>query len=467
MRYEIHALATIAFLAPSLEAATIRVPDDQPTIGAGLGAATDGDTVLVAHGTYEGPGNRELRFGAKQVVLRSEWGAEYTVIDGQDRDDEKIFVFDEDVTSETIVEGFTIRNGAYAGGGCAMDLNFASPNIVDCVFESNEPQGIGAGGGGALSVWGGSEPVFLRCRFLDNTAYTAGAVYCAHAARPRFVGCYFEGNSAGGTGGAICSSGSSVPKLLDCLFVENSAAHRGGAVYAYESDIEIVNCTFVDHQAEDGTVLWSTLSDPLVSGSILTGSSEPVFAIFGAPAVSYSDVEGGYSGQGNIDADPLFEDPAGDNYRLSADSPCIDAARPGESDACLPPGLGSSLADIGAYGGEYNCLWLADCDIQLELSNLPTSVSPGETIAITASATNGCEGRSYFDEAIAELTDPGAASISLYEGSPIYLGPGGEMQAQIELTVPLGAPAGIYQAMIVILREGEPIDAVRFTVEVS
>ena len=50
----------------------------------------------------------------------------------------------------------------------------------------------------------------------------------------------------------------------------------------------------------------------------------------------FSDIEGGWPGNGNIDADPLFVDPDGpdddpntwedNDYRLSAGSPCIDAA---------------------------------------------------------------------------------------------------------------------------------------------
>ena len=41
--------------------------------------------------------------------------------------------------------------------------------------------------------------------------------------------------------------------------------------------------------------------------------------------VSYSDVQHGWPGEGNVDVDPLFVDEVGGNFRLSSVSPCIDA----------------------------------------------------------------------------------------------------------------------------------------------
>ena len=59
----------------------IYVPGDQPTIQAGINAASDGDTVLVADGTYTGDGTRDIDFGGKAIILQSQNGAENCIID--------------------------------------------------------------------------------------------------------------------------------------------------------------------------------------------------------------------------------------------------------------------------------------------------------------------------------------------------------------------------------------------------
>lgn len=75
-------MALVMLSAPlPVAAITIHVPADQPTIQAGMDAAANGDTVLVAPGTYTGDGNRDLLFPSKGLVVQSESGPRASIID--------------------------------------------------------------------------------------------------------------------------------------------------------------------------------------------------------------------------------------------------------------------------------------------------------------------------------------------------------------------------------------------------
>jgi len=88
--------------------AEIYVPADYPTIQQGILAASDGDTVIVADGVYTGTGNKNLSFGGKAITLVSESGPETCIIDCME---DRGFRFTSDEDENSILDGFTIRNG--------------------------------------------------------------------------------------------------------------------------------------------------------------------------------------------------------------------------------------------------------------------------------------------------------------------------------------------------------------------
>ena len=135
--------------------------------------------------------------------------------------------------------------------------------------------------------------------------------------------------------------------ITNSTISRNSAALSGGGIACHNDEYgqtRINNC-----------ILWSN-SAPSSPEIYLT---QPHSAY-----VEYSDVQGGWTGEGghNIDADPLFV--AEDDFHLSIGSPCIDAGDPATAfDACFPPSMGTQDPDMGAYGGVWACSWYDYCDL--------------------------------------------------------------------------------------------------------
>lgn len=164
----ISALLSLGLCAGSA-AGVLHVPDDYSVIQAGIDAAADGDTVLLADGIYTGDRNRDLDFHGKAILVTSENGPRATIIDSEGSYDDfhRAFFFHSGEGESSVVKGLGIRGGFYyyfPGGG--IRCLGSSPTIVDCIFEDN----IGDQGGGIYCE--GGAPVIVGNVFLDNLALT-------------------------------------------------------------------------------------------------------------------------------------------------------------------------------------------------------------------------------------------------------------------------------------------------------
>ncbi|MFH1745647.1 MAG: hypothetical protein ABIG44_01250 [Planctomycetota bacterium] len=320
------------------------------TVQAGIDAASNGDEVIVSPGTY----NEVINFIGRAITLRSSDGPEVTIIDGAGLNDSVVKCYaGED--RDTRLEGFAIKNGTgdpnnpvpawlgYHEGGGMINVG-SSPTVINCIFDSNRVTAPGSDGGG-MANWE-SAPCVVDCVFINNTARgVAGGMVNAYS-NAEIINCYFISNTSD-THGAGINNVFSSPIIINCCFAGNRVTvigYWGGAIANRCNDNtsfpQILNCTFVANDSPQPGVIWTDFgSHPTITNCVFWDNLTVPFGGSGAPIVTYCNVEGGYAGEGNIDADPqFFRDPApgddgewgtaDDDYgdlRLMPFSQCIDA----------------------------------------------------------------------------------------------------------------------------------------------
>ncbi len=322
----------------------IKIPGDYPTIQEGIDAAVRGALISVSPGIYKG----QIVID-KVINLKSLYGADSTIIDGPLFCGSAV-IFKTDSTPDAVLDGFTIRNGT----GTEITPYPMSETV-----------------GGGINISPTSSPTIRNCTISGNRADYGAGIY-SEGPSPTIANCTISNNTAEGyyysEGGGIYCHGS--PSISNCMIVENHATaiySGGGGILSHEDPV-ISNCTISGNWVDSlmpNTGLGGGIcgGEATITNSIFWGNS--AFSgpeIYGSPMVTYSDVQGGWSGEGNIDEDPLFI--GGDDLRLSEGSPCIDAGNsaPLYDDECFPPSMGTERNDMGAFGGPGVCSWCGDHD---------------------------------------------------------------------------------------------------------
>lgn len=295
-----------------------------------IDAASDGEIVELCSAVFNGPRDRDLDFQGKSLILRSAGCDPATcTIDCQHAG--RAFRFHSNEGLDCLIEGLTILNGLADGGmGGGVSCEGAAPRIVNCRFQD-----CAADDGGAI--------------FADGV--TLIMQQCA------IQGCQPNGVMAIGSTADIqdcaisgCPTGFS--------FVQGVSLNaQGWVVWDNDTGIdlhtstgEFTNCTIADNPYAGMTLMYS---DAELHNCIAWGNGTQILLIHTEPPegssalVSCSDIQGGWTGVYNIDADPLFCSPQAGNYHIRYESPCAPAQQP----IC---GLIGAL-DPACRSGDLNC----------------------------------------------------------------------------------------------------------------
>ncbi len=212
--------------------------------------------------------------------------------------------------------------------GAALYVDASHPKIRNCTLSN----GYASFFGGGLAGWNGSMLRLENCKVINNKAGAVCGIYTAANSSPVLVNCLFSNNISNlGNGGGMGFSVSNAT-IINCTIVNNSANIGGAGLWIYNSPSTLKNC-----------IVWNNYPD----GISVTGT---------APVITYSDLQTGFAGTGNISLNPAFVGSGDNPYSILETSPCRNAGALDTAGLMLPafdlagnPRVCEDTVDMGAY----------------------------------------------------------------------------------------------------------------------
>ncbi len=321
----------------------ILIPADRPTIQSGINTSIDGDTVLVAPGTYA----EHINFGGKRILLKSEQGYDSTVItrliDGYD-----LVTFGEGCSIASVIEGFTIENGN--SSQCMNIGQYSGATIKSNRIRNNSGIGIlsysktiiednvmSACATGVRCVQGSYSQI------SDNHISGCGSPLQLESSTDLVV----TGNLLSNNSGGIALNGANSSTVSQNTLVMNSA----GISVTGTTNADIQNNTLTKNSSLAGIYVEGStaciVKNNIIASNNSWGIRVPVSNC--CLTATYNDVFGNTSGDyygvmpgtGSIPVEPRLCDPDNGDASLAGDSPCIGAGEGGVNMGAL--GIGCEL----------------------------------------------------------------------------------------------------------------------------
>ncbi len=314
-----HAVCTIvglgllyaAVISGEISAAIINVPADQPTIQAAIDVAVNGDQIRLSEGVFSGPGNRDIEFYGKHLLVSGK-GAGLSVIDcgGSEGDPHGGFVFRAGDTITNII-ALAITNAYFPLGNHdrgAITLFGGSPLISTCVVQNNHSHGI--------SILGPARPRIIDVVISSNSGWginMPGYPFLSTGIRVHY--CQIDHNAVGGM---------VLTRAIDSTFVmNNTIVENGGDGLFLQGDLPLASTAG----------MWDS-STVIAQNVIAFNAKRGIYFMPFFTGVHYQNNLTYANAQGNIfglnpdtscmlSVDPLFcRGHSAVEYEVTANSPC-------------------------------------------------------------------------------------------------------------------------------------------------
>ena len=246
-------IAAATITTASALSSTLHVPDEYPTVQEAIDAATAGDEVVLAAGTY----TDSFMFKEDHVVVRSAEGPSKTIIDGSGAMAYALAYFPPFSSGE--LHGVTIRNHDHPYTG-AVTIKRCVATVANCIFEDNQNYFAGSAVRiDSISLGDTFEVEVVGCTFRRNESSDWGGALSASLWEEddlRIADCLFEDNTSGAGGHMLLNpNGPGCHVVVEqCTFRNGSGDEIAGMRIVNEgiqaegfNDVDLLDCTFEDH----------------------------------------------------------------------------------------------------------------------------------------------------------------------------------------------------------------------------